>query len=509
MDVTTTSVKVYVKANGSSESPKKVILATNSTLEDVIAIASKTLGLEARRAFFSSGHELTDVDVEHIEPDEVIHISCGEAFKARTDGDAEIVGGYFVCDQLGQGGFGSVHKGVHAETGVQVAIKFVPKKTFREFSDLQRVFQEIQVLRNLRHPNIIRILDVADCKAAICFIMEFAPGGELREYVQKYTSLSEDESRLHFKQIVLAVHYCHSRSIIHRDLKLENILLDAELKPKIVDFGLSDYVSSKERTVTDAGTEAYLAPEVYWGTSGDSDPYKIDVWALGVILYAMSQGRLPFHRPDAEACALLDADGLVFGDESSAAMRRVNKAMLTVKASRRASMNDITTDPWVVQNRFATLMDTSEGALDAGEENSEPEGAETEEDHEEEDEVEEDEERADEETGGGGQPNSRKGTVELPPLPPDGVQRPGAWRGTPKEPRSSLKRADAPKARGSRPNVRAEREAFARPRESPRRQLPDSSPRDVPRAFGGASPRTQGQRGFSPSPARPPRTWVA
>jgi serine/threonine protein kinase len=185
-------------------------------------------------------------------------------------------------------------KGVHSETGECAAIKFVPKKTFRQFSDLQRVFQEIQALRNLRHPNIIRILDVADNPDSICFIMEYAAGGELRGYVEKLVSLSEEEARSFFKQIVRAVHYIHTKKTIHRDLKLENILLDSKNQCKIVDFGLSDYVSGKDRTVTDAGTEAYLAPEVYNGFSGDSDPFKIDSWALGVILYAMVHGKLPF-----------------------------------------------------------------------------------------------------------------------------------------------------------------------------------------------------------------------
>jgi len=188
---------------------------------------------------------------------------------------------------LGQGGFGSVVKGVHSETGEMVAIKFVPKNTFRQFSDLQRVFQEIQALRNLHHPNIIKILDVADNPDSVCFIMEFAAGGELRGYVEKHVNLSEEESRIFFKQIVRAVHYVHSKKIIHRDLKLENILLDSKNQCKIVDFGLSDYVSSKERTVTDAGTQAYLAPEVFNGSSGDADPFKIDVWGLGVILFAL------------------------------------------------------------------------------------------------------------------------------------------------------------------------------------------------------------------------------
>eukprot|EP00928_Gymnodinium_smaydae_P018244 TRINITY_DN16951_c0_g1_i1.p1 TRINITY_DN16951_c0_g1~~TRINITY_DN16951_c0_g1_i1.p1 ORF type:complete len:480 (+),score=98.09 TRINITY_DN16951_c0_g1_i1:337-1776(+) len=354
------STKVFVRRNGFPSAPKEVRLPPHSRLSDLLEKASKALDIEApQRAFYSNGVECTDVD--HIEDDEVIHISCGEGFRASAEvganGVSRRVGNFLLHEKLGQGGFGSVMKGVHTETGEMAAVKFVPKRSFRQFSDLQRVYQEIQALRNLHHPNVIRILDVADHPDSVCFIMEFASGGELRGYVERHKFLSEEESRLFFKQIVRAVHYVHSKKIIHRDLKLENILLDANNRCKIVDFGLSDYVSSKERTVTDAGTEAYLAPEVYNGSSGDADPYKIDVWGLGVILFAMAEGRLPFSRPDVDTCAKLDADGVRFSQEElSADVRRIVDAMLTPSPERRASMDEITIDPWVTKNRYLSCM---------------------------------------------------------------------------------------------------------------------------------------------------------
>merc|ERR1719356_763487 len=199
----------------------------------------------------------------------------------------------------------------------------------RQLSDLHRVFSEIQSLRNLKHAHVISIVDVVEHPDAIVFIVEFAGGGELRAYAEKNGPLSEEESRVFFKQIVRAVHYVHSKKIIHRDLKLENILLDKENRCKIVDFGLSDYVSTKERTVTDAGTEAYLAPEVYNGSSGDADPYKIDVWGLGVILFALAHGKLPFSRPDLETCQKLVAGGgPQFREDMTPAYRRLVSATL-------------------------------------------------------------------------------------------------------------------------------------------------------------------------------------
>lgn len=354
------AIKIFVRMNGSIGPLREVMLPPNSKLCDLFEKAAKALDAELpQRAFYSNGIECTDID--HIEEDEVLLVSSGEDFVASEGQGSQVVGNYLVHEKLGQGGFGSVMKGVHAETGEAVAIKFVPKSTFRQFSDLQRVFMEIQALRNLRHPNVIRILDVADHPENICFIMEFASGGELRGYVEKQESISEEEARIFFKQIVRAVHYIHSKKIIHRDLKLENILLDAYKRCKIVDFGLSDYVSSKERTVTDAGTEAYLAPEAYSGSSRDSDPFKIDVWSLGVILYAMTHGKLPFHRPDADTCAKLESEGLQL-KELSPGCKGLIRAMLTPRPGKRPTVGDVSLDSWVTKHRFANWDGEPRGA---------------------------------------------------------------------------------------------------------------------------------------------------
>lgn len=348
--------KVFVRRNGHGGPWREVKLHPDSRVSDLLEKACKVLDLDnPQRVFHSNGVEC--IDVNSLEADKSLYISCGEAFISAPKGDRlrdgqQVVGDYVLTETVGKGGFGSVMKGVHLETAETVAVKFVPKRSFRQMSDLQRVFQEIQCLRNIRHPNVIRILDVADNPDSVCFIMEYAAGGELRGYVERRKELDENDTRRFFKQIVRAVHYIHSKNIIHRDLKLENILLDSQNRCKIVDFGLSDFVSSKERTVTDAGTEAYLAPEVYHGHSADSDPYKIDVWGMGVILYAMAHGVLPFSRPDRETCARLETEGLQFKPELSADYRRLVGAMLTVEPEKRASVSEISLDPWLNAHRF-------------------------------------------------------------------------------------------------------------------------------------------------------------
>ncbi|CEL93112.1 unnamed protein product [Vitrella brassicaformis CCMP3155] len=343
---------VFVARNGGSGDPVKVNIAHHAKLGDLLEAAGRKLGIaHPSRCFYESGEEVKDID--SILDDEVLFISEGGGFRKslnRTNTTTEgIMAGYLLKEKIGEGGFGKVMKAVHMETNQLAAVKFISKKSFREIADADRVFVEIQALRDLSHKHVIQMYDVVDHPSYICFIMEFASNGELREYVANRQRLTEDEARHFFQQIVKGVHYCHSRNIVHRDLKLENILLDDGLKCKIVDFGLSDFVAPSERVVTEGGTEAYLAPEVYHGSSADSDPFKIDVWALGVILYAMTHGKLPFHAPDRVTLEKLEREGLDFRGGCSQAMQALILAMLTADPKKRPSTNDVMMDPWLRQ----------------------------------------------------------------------------------------------------------------------------------------------------------------
>ncbi|EER02882.1 Ovarian-specific serine/threonine-protein kinase Lok, putative [Perkinsus marinus ATCC 50983] len=303
------SLTLYIKKNGYEMEGIRIELPTTATMQELFDKAQECLGLDlpVERVFFSNGFEVSEMS--HIEQNEVLYVSTGGNFRSPTRNPlSRNVANYILGETLGEGGYGEVVKAVDSTTKEEFAMKLVKKSSFSRFEDIQRVYTEIDTLRALRHPNVIRMVDVVDHPEYICFVMELASGGELRRFVERHGPLDENISRHIFNQIAKAVHYCHSKRVVHRDLKLENILMDEHNCCKIVDFGLADFAVIPEIMVTDAGTEAYLAPEVYRGESVGNDPFKIDVWSLGVILYALTHGKLPFERPAKEVCERLERE---------------------------------------------------------------------------------------------------------------------------------------------------------------------------------------------------------
>lgn len=182
----------------------------------------------------------------------------------------------------------------NADTGELVAIKEVSKSTISSLEDMERVYRETFIITSLRHPNIIKLYEVLDTPKGILLVMEYAAGGELLKVVQSKRRIGEIEACRLFQQIVDGVEYCHREKIIHRDLKLENILLDEQGNVKIADFGLSNTIKFGRKSLgTNCGTPAYTCPEQIAG-----DRYvgsSADIWSLGVILFAMLCGFLPFE----------------------------------------------------------------------------------------------------------------------------------------------------------------------------------------------------------------------
>ena len=154
----------------------------------------------------------------------------------------------------------------------------------------------MKIYREISHPNVIKVYEMLDTNKFYMIIMEFYERGELFNYIVEHEKLTEEETAFFFYQLINGIEYIHNIGIAHRDLKPENLLLDKDKKLKIIDFGLSNFFDGKKYLKTPCGSPCYASPEMVAGN--DYDGFKIDIWAIGIILYACLCGYLPFEDDD-------------------------------------------------------------------------------------------------------------------------------------------------------------------------------------------------------------------
>ena len=194
---------------------------------------------------------------------------------------------YEVIRVLGKGSYATVRLGIYKPKGDKVAIKSYEKAKPQV---LKNIKNEINVLRYLDHPNILKLFDVRHDNKGIHLVLEYVVGSSLENYL-KIKSPNQAEIVKIFKQILSAVNYCHSIGVIHRDLKLSNILIDSGKRIKIIDFGFSRITDGSPLKLF-CGTPEYMAPEI--ASHKAYNGYKVDVWALGVILFVLLTKSYPF-----------------------------------------------------------------------------------------------------------------------------------------------------------------------------------------------------------------------
>lgn len=196
---------------------------------------------------------------------------------------------------LGKGNFAKVYYGRDLTTGQSVAIKVIDKEKILKVGLIDQTKREISAMGMVKHPNIVRLYEVLATKTKVYFVMEYAKGGEVFTKLSK-GKLKTEIARSYFQQLIRAVEFCHNRGVYHRDLKLENLLLDENDVLKVADFGLSAFSECKKQDGllhTTCGTPAYVAPEVLCRKGYDGA--KSDIWSCGVILYVLLSGHLPFQ----------------------------------------------------------------------------------------------------------------------------------------------------------------------------------------------------------------------
>src|ERR671916_172806 len=206
----------------------------------------------------------------------------------------QTVGEYRVVDFLGAGGMGEVYRAMHSKIGRVAAVKVLTAQATQTAGFVQRFFNEARIQASLQHPNVATLYDFCEVQGQPCIIMEYVDGQTVSERIAAYRAPLPLSETVHvFEKVCEAIDYIHRHGVIHRDIKANNIKISSTGQVKLLDFGIAKGQDSRQLTQAGSviGTLQYLAPELIRGGTADASG---DIWALGVLLYEMVTGRMPF-----------------------------------------------------------------------------------------------------------------------------------------------------------------------------------------------------------------------
>ncbi|KAJ3720435.1 hypothetical protein C8R42DRAFT_670720 [Lentinula raphanica] len=267
-----------------------------------------------------------------------------ELGKELSSQKMRVIGNYTLGRVIGEGAYGKVRIGTHRLTSTRVAIKQIPKSMSASLT------REIHHHRQLHHPHITQMYEVIATESSIWIVTELCSGGELFDYLTEKGRLTEDETRFLFGQLCLAVAYLHEKGIVHRDLKLENVLLDERCRVKLGDFGFTREFERGVLMDTYCGTTGYASPEMLQGKKYLGA--EVDIWSLGVILYVLLTGMLPFDDDDEQ----IMRDKVILGEFEdpewlSEDARDLIQNILQKEPSQRLTIPQILEHPWFTSNK--------------------------------------------------------------------------------------------------------------------------------------------------------------
>ncbi|PWN37814.1 Pkinase-domain-containing protein, partial [Meira miltonrushii] len=282
--------------------------------------------------------------------------------KKKDYKDPPFIGPWKLGKLIGQGASGRVRHAVNTSTGLQAAIKIVPKQilahsrmsigdvTAKQDKMTLGIEREIVIMKLIEHPNVLGLMDVYETSKELYLILEYVAGGELFDYLVSKGRLRAPEARAYFRQIIFGLHYCHSFNICHRDLKPENLLLDGSKRMvKVADFGMAALQPNEKMLETSCGSPHYASPEIVSGKS-----YKgtaSDIWSCGIILFALLCGRLPFDDPNIQTLlGKVRLGKFDMPDYLERDAKDLISKMLTVDPEKRLKMRDIMRHPWFTDN---------------------------------------------------------------------------------------------------------------------------------------------------------------
>ena len=273
---------------------------------------------------------------------------------------------YLYGRLIGQGAFGKVNIGLNILSGRVVAIKSFNKKSLSTNGDnMKKILSETDLMKKLNHPNVTKILEMFEDDEYILIAMEYINGGNLFSFVKKRRKLSEKTAKFLFRQIILGIKHIHSKKIVHRDIKLENILIDLNNNIKICDFGIGRILKNEKQLLYDkCGTPMYMAPEILLSSKTKGyEGFPVDIWSSGISLYIMLSGTLPFNLKNNESSDMSEESNnnieLQYSiinkepkkiEKISDEAKDLLKGLLNKNPRKRLTIEQILNHPWLMEN---------------------------------------------------------------------------------------------------------------------------------------------------------------
>ncbi|KAI8882906.1 Pkinase-domain-containing protein [Backusella circina FSU 941] len=289
---------------------------------------------------------------------------------------------YLLKQELGRGSFGIVHRGIDTHSFKEYAIKEFSKSRLKRKEQLQKLSKrrngllstnsidlirsELAILKKLSHPNVIRLYQVLDDPDfdSIYMVLEMMKKGPLMD-MENPTAFSEEEARYYFRQIILGIEYLHFNDVVHRDIKPDNMLLSENNKLKLADFGVSEiFEGSNDSMYSTAGTPAFMAPELCVARPVAVSGKAADIWSMGVTLYYLVFGKLPFYDRSEFTIYQLIREQPVHYEPCSKELLDLFHLILEKDPLKRITMSQLREHPWVTKNNKYPLTPQSENCSD-------------------------------------------------------------------------------------------------------------------------------------------------
>ncbi|KAI0853509.1 hypothetical protein F5Y00DRAFT_103132 [Daldinia vernicosa] len=401
----TTTMPVRSATNASSKQPSRE--ASEVLNRVIVSQPEDDIEREQERlneAQTQSGRRVADEDSQALIAANDVPEETRRGGRSRHDHSkrekGQKFGDYYLGNVIGEGEFGKVKLGWKQDGGVQVAIKLIRRDSVgNNPSRLAKIYREVAILRGISHPNIVRLHEMSETERHIGIVLEYASGGELFDYILNHRFLKDGPARRLFAQLISGVGYLHKKGIVHRDLKLENLLLDRNRNIIITDFGFAntfdpadELTEDEELNLSDrdfvkrigldktkpngmrrgdlmqtsCGSPCYAAPELVVSDSLYTGR-KVDVWSCGVILYAMLAGYLPFDddpaNPEGDNINLLYKyivnTPLTFPEYVTPHARDLLRRILVPSPRKRADLFEVARHSWLSEYAHVVEFITS------------------------------------------------------------------------------------------------------------------------------------------------------